>query len=621
MSEQYLMMNEAPREPDVEAAKALRRDTFSVERPLSEPGTVSTKKTPTKGWCRCSCTEFLGTFSCCSVCLTSIILFVAVVLVANVVSGLLGSMSAKVLSVTKYDSTEFFSLTKTVYSVGGAKQEKWSLKIPEDLLNTTFVISDAIAEGDGSQFIAGMPGLAYSGIPLYFALDKDRTMIHVYEKQLKSRATNAEDHILLEHGATDTWLTSGPIASDDRATGTITVDITQLLKMNFLIPFQTWTGVVAGPRLSRVVDAACYPRNCRFRLEIQTSVGATIETYLALSLLPKVPMTSRQADKRIGYFETEFTDIGVHTKKSTANDNGENGEDYEVDKKYHLINKWNLTKSTDCDDTTKLCKPTKEVIYHIDPTIPKRWRSYMKRAVELWQPSFKALGYANTPRARLPEDADWPKDYDSGDIRYTSIRMGLMQNGATAIGPVTTDPRTGEIMDADISFPESWVSVFAGKYWPDMVSERSIVFVCFECFFLFFSLTHASRSEKMILFGSEQSFAHCTQKLIIILLSVSSLYFLSALHFLSVLPLCTCKDYLGAEETANSSRFIFQSAHPLTRASTPQKSQTPWWLWKRILSRSRSNNLSSDATLGSGPGRWAGAAHYHWRGINCCCRA
>ena len=166
-------------------------------------------------------------------------------LVANVVSGLLGSMSAKVLSVTKYDSTEFFSLTKTVYSVGGAKQEKWSLKIPEDLLNTTFVISDAIAEGDGSQFIAGMPGLAYSGIPLYFALDKDRTMIHVYEKQLKSRATNAEDHILLEHGATDTWLTSGPIASDDRATGTITVDITQLLKMNFLIPFQTWTKRVA----------------------------------------------------------------------------------------------------------------------------------------------------------------------------------------------------------------------------------------------------------------------------------------------------------------------------------------------------------------------------------------
>ena len=129
MSEQYLMMNEAQNEPDVEAASALRRETFSVERPQSEPGTVSTKKTPTKGGCRCSSTEFLGTFSCCSVCSTCIILFVAVVLVANVVSGLLGGM--KVLSVTKYDSTEFFSLTKTVYSVGGAKQEKWSLKIPE----------------------------------------------------------------------------------------------------------------------------------------------------------------------------------------------------------------------------------------------------------------------------------------------------------------------------------------------------------------------------------------------------------------------------------------------------------------------------------------------------------
>ena len=48
--------------------------------------------------------------------------------------------------------------------------------------------------------------------------------------------------------------------------------------------------------------------------------------------------------------------------------------------------------------------------------------------------------------------------------------MGIMENDATAIGPSTVDPRTGEILDADVSFPESWVAVFAGKYWPDMTT-------------------------------------------------------------------------------------------------------------------------------------------------------
>ena len=214
------------------------------------------------------------------------------------------------------------------------------------------------------------------------------------------------------------------------------------------------------PTLSRVVSAACFPRNCRLDIELATTLGTTMTSGLSLTLLPKTKMMSRQADKRIGYFTTAFTDIGVHSASELG------ARSNEVDKKYHFINRWNLAKSGDCN--ANLCEPGVPIVYHIDPTIPKRWRPYIKKAVELWQPAFEALGYANTPRARLPEDGDWPADYDSVDIRYSSIRMGIMEQGATAIGPSTVDPRTGEIMDADISFPLTWVSVFAGKYWQDM---------------------------------------------------------------------------------------------------------------------------------------------------------
>jgi hypothetical protein len=364
-----------------------------------------------------------------------------------------------IVSSQVFPSSDFVSLVKTVIEIGGTKSDVWLMVVPESALNQTFLVSDSIVKGDGVNFIAGMPGLTYSGTPFYFALDLDRTALNVYVKNEATRASSASNQQLLDVGADDTWLYSIPLHADVPGSR-VTIQATQMLKSHFGIPVQTWDRQLAMPTLSRIVSAACFPRNCRLDIELATTVGATMTSGLSLTLLPQSRMMSRLADKRIGYFETAFTDIGVHS----ASESGARGN--EIDKDYHFIHKWNLVKSGDCSG--KLCEPVVPIVYHIDPTVPKRWRPYMKKAVELWQPAFEALGFANTPRARLPEDSDWPADYDSVDIRYSSIRMGLMHDGATAIGPTTVDPRTGEILDADVSFPLSWVSVFAGKYWPDM---------------------------------------------------------------------------------------------------------------------------------------------------------
>jgi len=102
-----------------------------------------------------------------------------------------------------------------------------------------------------------------------------------------------------------------------------------------------------------------------------------------------------------------------------------------------------------------------------------RWQKYVKIGIELWQPSFAALGFKNTPRAVLPGDADFPEDYDSGDIRYASVSFAISRDYVFSVGPSVTDPRTGEILDADIGFSQEWVHAFSGSIGRDTLNALS----------------------------------------------------------------------------------------------------------------------------------------------------
>jgi hypothetical protein len=132
-----------------------------------------------------------------------------------------------------------------------------------------------------------------------------------------------------------------------------------------------------------------------------------------------------------------------------------------VDRKLNFINRWRLEKDPAC--TAALCEPVKPIIFHVDPSVPAKWRSYVKIGIELWQPAFEAIGFKNTPRAVLPTDPDFPTDYHPGDIRYASISFSVSRDMTYSVGPSVADPRSGEILDADISFAHEWVAAFAGE--------------------------------------------------------------------------------------------------------------------------------------------------------------
>src|SRR5690606_11552534 len=86
----------------------------------------------------------------------------------------------------------------------------------------------------------------------------------------------------------------------------------------------------------------------------------------------------------------------------------------------------------------------------IDRTIPVKYRPAIAEGILEWNKAFERIGFRNAIRAEVqPDDAA----FDTLDFGRASVRW--MTNASPAygaIGPSHVDPRSGEILDADIAF-------------------------------------------------------------------------------------------------------------------------------------------------------------------------
>jgi hypothetical protein len=150
--------------------------------------------------------------------------------------------------------------------------------------------------------------------------------------------------------------------------------------------------------------------------------------YYNLAKLPE-PMAPRVADERVGYFTTTFTDYS---------------DDLKPNPNVHYVNRWRLEKK---DPNAPLSEPVKPIVYWIDRNIPEKYRQAVVDGILEWNKAFEKIGFKNAIQAKLqPENAD----FDTEDVRHATVRWYLSSESGPAIGPSHTDPRTGEILDADI---------------------------------------------------------------------------------------------------------------------------------------------------------------------------
>ncbi|WP_337877596.1 zinc-dependent metalloprotease [Caldimonas sp.] len=149
--------------------------------------------------------------------------------------------------------------------------------------------------------------------------------------------------------------------------------------------------------------------------------------------LPAEPMRPRLADPRLGHFTHAHTDLS---------------RDLPVPPRVHYIARWRLDKA---DPQAERSAPRQPIVFWLDRNIPERYREAVRAGVLEWNRAFERIGFIGAIEVRQQSDeADW----EALDARHASIRWYVGADAATARGPHHADPRTGEILDADIAIAD-----------------------------------------------------------------------------------------------------------------------------------------------------------------------
>ncbi|MDR2627993.1 MAG: zinc-dependent metalloprotease, partial [Dysgonamonadaceae bacterium] len=223
-------------------------------------------------------------------------------------------------------------------------------------------------------------------------------------------------------------------------------------------------GTSAIKNLSKVISAKPYENNVAVTSELTTkvtegnsSIYITLEIISSLVLLPEKPMTGRFESNRIGYFTTSrifFSDRQQQIEK------------------HRLITRWRLEPKAEDIAAYRngvLVEPVQPIVFYIDTSTPKQWRKYIKEGIESWQAAFERAGFKNAIFVReLPDSIR----ADSDDINYSVVTY-VASPKINAMGPSICDPRSGEIIEADIiwwhnvlSMLQKWIIVQTGAANP-----------------------------------------------------------------------------------------------------------------------------------------------------------
>ncbi|HUI56851.1 MAG TPA: zinc-dependent metalloprotease [Bryobacteraceae bacterium] len=160
---------------------------------------------------------------------------------------------------------------------------------------------------------------------------------------------------------------------------------------------------------------------------------ATVVLHHSMVKLPENPMMPRMFDNRVGYFTTR-------TMSYTH-------DEYKADN-IQYIARWRLEKK---DPNATISDPVKPIVYYIDAATPTKWVPWLIKGVEDWNIAFKEAGFSNAILARKMPTPDEDPAWSPEDVRHSVIRW-LPSTTENASGPHISDPRTGEILNADIQF-------------------------------------------------------------------------------------------------------------------------------------------------------------------------
>lgn len=165
--------------------------------------------------------------------------------------------------------------------------------------------------------------------------------------------------------------------------------------------------------------------------------AVTVTMQHTLIAMPENDYSPRLDDPRLGYFFAKVTDL-TSVDATPYRD---------------LIHRWHLQKQDPSADVSDVVEP---IVFWIENTTPHALRDTIRDATLAWNEAFESAGLRNAVQVKVqPDDADW----DAGDIRYNVLRWTSSPNPPFGgYGPSFVNPRTGQILGADIMLEHVFVS-------------------------------------------------------------------------------------------------------------------------------------------------------------------
>ena len=351
------------------------------------------------------------------------------------------------------------------------------LLVKEDQLNKDFIYFSQIANGvtDAGAFRGSFRANSVFHVTKYFnRLEFLAPNTSFYFDKNSALSKSSEANI------SDAVLASGKLLASDDEKGEYLIDadglflsetFTRIKQPRFpgQSPFAFSLGNLDKNK-SKINEIKNYPENTNIKTEYVYSNPAvinggsqavtdgrsvSIKVFHTFMNMPESDYKPRMDDARVGYFLTQTNDM---TTTATINYRD-------------MIHRWKLVKK---NPDAAISEPVTPITWWMEKSTPVEWRETIKEGVLAWNEAFEKAGFKNAMAVKMqPDSATW----DAGDVRYNVLRWTSSPNPPFGgYGPSFVNPRTGEILGADImlEFVHFTNRVFADKLYNNAAANMNL---------------------------------------------------------------------------------------------------------------------------------------------------
>jgi hypothetical protein len=343
------------------------------------------------------------------------------------------------------------------------KRDRVYLALTPAHLDRDFLLVTQISRGIGELGLDG--GSSLRSDLVRFHRETDRVELWVVNPHFAAPAGSPMARTV-DYSFGHSVAQSFPIATiRDGETPEILVDISPFLLSDWADVGGVLQAAAAGRKLGATItlddkrsslqEVRLFPGNleAEVRLTFNSPRGLGLETvsdyrwvpvgiHYSLRELPPEPMRPRFADDRVGYFISALKDFSRDTAQGFF---------------VRYINRWRLDKR---DPAAPVSEPVRPITYYLDHTVPVEWRPYVRAGILEWNRAFEEAGFRDAIRVLdAPDDSAW----SAADARWSTVRWTATNRSVYAIGPSNVDPRTGEILNADVLISASWIQAWRGE--------------------------------------------------------------------------------------------------------------------------------------------------------------